>query len=388
MKLGPAMADVLTAQERLTGSLSDNGHAQSQLEASVAGSQHRLDALDVELGKLDSDIQKTDGQVKSSKEQVAVIARALYLQPDSLLVQVAQAGGPQEAVTATSDLLSAADRADSLQRKLQADLSRLRSDREKRQRARDEAARVLYEQSGVLDELRALLQQQQGTEEKLAGVIQRARGALSATGAQATLLGGAVADQIRLDERTLVAEAEREAWSEAAIWARVNHAVPPPPPSSGSNTASGSAANIQPDARGSTFIWPEQGASTTQGYGPTDLWFEPSFGGFAHFHTGIDLVSSDTRIFAASGGVVTAVGHGSSGYGNYIVVAHAGGYSTLYGHLSETMVSLGSTVNQGQQLGVEGSTGMSTGPHLHFEVRLNGNPVDSSPLLPSRGHAG
>jgi murein DD-endopeptidase MepM/ murein hydrolase activator NlpD len=385
VKLGPAMADVLTAQERLTGSLADNGRAQGQLEGSVTTSQQHLDSLDAELARLDADIQKTDGRIKNSKEQVAVIARALYLQPDSLLVQVAQAGGPQEAVTATSDLLSAADRADSLQRKLQTDLSRLRSDREKRQHARDEEARVVYEQSGVLDELRILLLQQQGTEEKLAAVIQRARSALAATGGQATLLGGAVADQIRLDERTLVAEAEREAWAEAAIWARVNHVLPPPAPSSSGSSA---AASVQPDAQGSTFMWPERGASITQGYGPSDLWFEPSFGGFAHFHTGLDLVSSDTRIFAASGGVVTAVGHGSTGYGNYVVIAHSGGYSTLYGHLSETMVSVGSTVTMGQQIGVEGSTGMSTGPHLHFEVRLNGNPVDPSPLLPSRGSTG
>ncbi|MDQ6921947.1 MAG: peptidoglycan DD-metalloendopeptidase family protein [Candidatus Dormibacteraeota bacterium] len=388
VKLGPAMADVLTAQEHLTGSLADNGRAQGQLEASVGTSQRHLDGLDAELERLDTDIQKTDGRVKNSKEQVALIARALYLQPDSLLVQVAQAGGPQEAVTATSDLLSAADRADSLQRKLQADLSRLRSDREQRQHARDEEARILYEQSGVLDELRALLQQQQGTEEKLAAVIQRAQSALAATGGQATLLGGAVADQIRLDERTLVAEAEREAWAEAAIWARVNHALPPPAPSSDSSASSGTAGGVQPDAHGSTFMWPERGASITQGFGPSDLWFEPAFGGFAHFHTGLDLVSSDTRIFAASGGVVTAVGHGSTGYGNYVILAHSGGYSTLYGHLSETMVSVGSTVTQGQQIGIEGSTGMSTGPHLHFEARLNGNPVDPSPLLPSRGSTG
>jgi murein DD-endopeptidase MepM/ murein hydrolase activator NlpD len=142
------------------------------------------------------------------------------------------------------------------------------------------------------------------------------------------------------------------------------------------------------DSHGSAFAWPEQHASITQGFGPSELWFEPSFGGYPHFHTGLDLVSSDTRIFAGSGGVVTAVGHGSSGYGNYVVIAHPGGYSSLYGHLSSALVTQGETVAQGQQIGVEGSTGMSTGPHLHFEVRLNGEPVDPSPLLPSRGNSG
>jgi len=379
------MADVLTAQQHLSSSLADNGRAQAQLEANVAASERQLDALDAQLAQLDADIAKTDGRVRSSQEQLALIARAAYMQPDSLLVQLAQAGGPQEAVTATGDLLSAASRAESLQRNLQADVARLRSDRTQRQANRDEQSRLLYEQSGLLDQLRSLLQQQQATEEKLAAVIQRARAVLGATGSQATLLGSAVADQIQLDERALVAEAEREAWAQAAIWARINHVQPPGAPAQASG---GTAAGVQPDARGAPFMWPERGASITQGFGPSDLLFEPSFGGFAHFHTGLDLVSSDTRIFAAGGGVVTAVGSGSTGYGNYVIIAHSGGYSTLYGHLSVAMVSVGSTVTQGQQIGVEGSTGMSTGPHLHFEVRLNGNPVNPSPLLPSRGSTG
>jgi murein DD-endopeptidase MepM/ murein hydrolase activator NlpD len=383
------VADVLTAQEKLSSSLNENGRAQTELEGNVSNSQRRLDNLDAELQRVDADIRKTDDRIKNSKEQVAVIARALYLQPDTLLVQIAQTGGPQEAVTAASDLMSAADRAQSLQRKLNADLARLQSDRQERQRARDEGARLLYEQSGVLDELRNLLIQQKSTEEKLAAVLQRARVALAAAGGESTVLGGAVADQIRLDERALVAEAMREAWAEATIWARIHHAQPPPAPGGlASSASSASISGVRPDAQGGTFIWPQQGASITQGYGPTALWFEPSFGGFAHFHTGIDLVSSDLRIFAASPGVVSAVGHGSTGYGNYIVITHAGGYSTLYGHLSQTLANLGATVNQGQQIGVEGSTGMSTGPHLHFEVRQNGSPVDPSPLLPARGRSG
>jgi murein DD-endopeptidase MepM/ murein hydrolase activator NlpD len=210
---------------------------------------------------------------------------------------------------------------------------------------------------------------------------------LANAGGEATGLGIAVADQIRFDVQALVAEAMREAWSEASIWARINHAAAPAQPSPGG--ASGApAAAVPVDSRGSTFVWPEQHASITQGFGPSDLWFEPSLGGYPHFHTGLDLVSSDTRIFAAAGGVVTAVGHGSSGYGNYVVIEHPGGYSSLYGHLSSALVTQGASVAQGQQIGVEGSTGMSTGPHLHFEVRLKGEPVDPSPLLPSRGNSG
>jgi murein DD-endopeptidase MepM/ murein hydrolase activator NlpD len=386
-KLGPGMADVLTAQERLAGSLVENGRAQSELEARIYTAQHHLDQLDAELARLNADIDKTDGRIKENQAQVAAIARALYMEPGSLLMQVAEAGGPREAVTATGDLLSAAGRAEVLQRSLEADRTRLQAERAKQQSARDEEARALSEQSGALGELRTLLAQQQDTTEKLSAVLSRTQTLLANAGGEATGLGTAVADQIRFDVQALVAEAMREAWSQASVWARINHAAAPaqPSPPAGSGAT---AAAVPVDSHGSAFAWPEQHASITQGFGPSELWFEPSFGGYPHFHTGLDLVSSDTRIFAGSGGVVTAVGHGSSGYGNYVVIAHPGGYSSLYGHLSSALVSQGDTVAQGQQIGVEGSTGMSTGPHLHFEVRLNGEPVDPSPLLPSRGNSG
>lgn len=64
--------------------------------------------------------------------------------------------------------------------------------------------------------------------------------------------------------------------------------------------------------------------------------------------------------------------YGGSGYGNYVVVDHGGGVTTLYAHLSTVSVSKGQTVSQGTVLGITGSTGASTGPHLHYEVRING----------------
>jgi murein DD-endopeptidase MepM/ murein hydrolase activator NlpD len=80
---------------------------------------------------------------------------------------------------------------------------------------------------------------------------------------------------------------------------------------------------------------------------------------------------------------VAVVGSGTTGYGNYVVVAHAGGLTTLYGHLAVALVTTGQTVGQGQPIGLEGSTGNSTGPHCHFELRVDGQPVDPVPFLPS-----
>ena len=386
------MANVLTAQSALADSLGATARVQTALEARSSTSQRQLDAIDGQLERLDNDIQKTDDRVKDNKAEVSAIARALYMQPSSLLVQVAAAGGPREAVTATGDLLSAAGRAEALQKSLDADRTRLQTERDQRKQAREEQARALYEQSGALDQLRGLLLQQRDTGERLNAVLQRAQAALASTGGQSTPLGLAVADQIRFDEQALIAEAMREAWTEADLWARLNHATPPPrpfAPGTSVGAAAGSATAVaRPDSHGSLFIWPEQQMTITQGFGPTDFWFEPSFGGFPHFHTGLDMASGDTRIMAGASGVVTAAGQSSSGYGIYVVITHPGGYSSLYGHLSLAMVSVGTPVTQGQQIGVQGSTGMSTGPHLHFEVRLNGTPVDPAPLLPSRSSSG
>ena len=78
---------------------------------------------------------------------------------------------------------------------------------------------------------------------------------------------------------------------------------------------------------------------------------------------------------AADGGIAYAYVSGY-GYGNHIIIVHANGFTTLYGHLSGFAVSSGQSVGKGQAIGYEGSTGFSTGPHLHFEVRLDDAPQD------------
>ena len=94
------------------------------------------------------------------------------------------------------------------------------------------------------------------------------------------------------------------------------------------------------------------------------------------FHTGIDIgVGYGTPIHAADSGTVIYATW-MSGYGNVIIVDHGSGISTLYAHQSSLAVGMGARVTRGQVIGYVGSTGFSTGPHLHFEVRLNGTPVD------------
>ncbi|MBD1996525.1 peptidoglycan DD-metalloendopeptidase family protein [Leptolyngbya sp. FACHB-541] len=98
--------------------------------------------------------------------------------------------------------------------------------------------------------------------------------------------------------------------------------------------------------------------------------------GYRRFHAGIDFgASHGSTIQAADAGVVIFSGW-YGGYGNAVVISHGGDLTTLYGHASELYVSEGQTVQQGQAIAAIGSTGFSTGPHLHFEVRQNGEPVN------------
>jgi murein DD-endopeptidase MepM/ murein hydrolase activator NlpD len=139
-----------------------------------------------------------------------------------------------------------------------------------------------------------------------------------------------------------------------------------------------------PLTSGLRFIWPLQGP-ITQAFGPTSWTMEPPGHGYAHFHTGLDIAAAyGAPVRAAAAGVVIHTGWfsgGNWGYGNCIIIVHNGIYSTLYGHLSGYAVGQNQYVQQGQVIGYEGSTGNSSGPHLHFEVRVNGNAVNPSAYL-------
>jgi murein DD-endopeptidase MepM/ murein hydrolase activator NlpD len=107
------------------------------------------------------------------------------------------------------------------------------------------------------------------------------------------------------------------------------------------------------------------------------------FGGRGfEYHEGQDIDAEyGTPVQVAAGGRVIIAGW-QRGYGKVVYVDHGRGISTRYGHLSEIDVTVGETVSRGQTIGLVGSTGRSTGPHLHYEVRINNQPVDPKPYLP------
>ena len=106
------------------------------------------------------------------------------------------------------------------------------------------------------------------------------------------------------------------------------------------------------------------------------------FTGHPEFHNGIDLAApAGSEVVAARDGIVELVGYHDI-LGNYIILAHQGGFRTVYGHLSSIGVVLQQKVSSGMIIGGVGSTGRSTGPHLHFEIRKGGDAQDPVPLLP------
>ena len=121
--------------------------------------------------------------------------------------------------------------------------------------------------------------------------------------------------------------------------------------------------------------WPLDGPISSP-YGYRDI-----FGGTS-FHSGIDIASkTGVEFCAADSGVVTFAGYQGS-YGNFIIVDHGGGLSTCYAHCSAMLVNVGDIVTKGQVIGQVGTTGRATGPHLHFEVRVDNTPTDPMSFLP------
>ena len=117
------------------------------------------------------------------------------------------------------------------------------------------------------------------------------------------------------------------------------------------------------------FMWPTQGWRITSAFG----WRRNPISGLRHFHEGLDMRSNYQSIRATKYGKVTYTGW-MGGYGKVVIIAHQGGWKSLYGHLYKIYVKPGQYVKQGQWIAQSGNTGYSTGPHLHFELRQYGVP--------------
>jgi murein DD-endopeptidase MepM/ murein hydrolase activator NlpD len=313
---------------------------------------------------------------QADKALLAVYLRLGYETHDSLLSYLLSSASVSDLLSRAADLSHVVHRSSQLVDQINADVAQAES--AEAQAAADGV--VAQQATAQLQSQEQTLQQQTQHAQDLIGQLGSQASAtareINAANGQSLAVAQSIA-QTRLDQLDqTIAAAEQAAWDEATFYLK-NHLGTLPP-----SIATPPTTPVNAD--GTQLIWPAHGVSIAQPFGPSPYAFEPAYGGYPHFHTGIDLAGPfGTPIVAAADGVIAAADVSTVGYGNHIIIAHSGGLLTLYGHLEAMMVKPGDAVKAGQVIGLLGSTGNSTGPHCHFEVRINGAPVDPRPFLPA-----
>jgi len=368
-ELGSNLADAMAAEEQIKQSLIDNTAQQQNLQGQIADAQQRIDDLDKNIAAAELQEAFLGMQIDDERAQLSALARAMYTAPTSILVILGEAQSLSDLLTRISDLNAAGSNAATVKQQLASDLTQQTDDRVQEQADRDVQVMLQNQLASELVQLRKLHQQQVKSMADLQAKIAETQWELAILRSQSAKLAQAVTDMLQQQEDAIIAAAMQSVWTQVQLWTQANNVGTIP-------TSAGHSTKYR-------FIWPEPHAVISQGFGPSKLVLEPPYDGYPHFHTGIDLVEPfGSPVYAADDGMVALVGVSSQGYGRYVVIAHSGGLDTLYGHLSASLVKVGQVVAQGQTIGLEGSTGNSTGPHLHFELRIKQQPIDPTPYLP------
>ena len=369
-RLGGDLASALTTQQQLSATV-EAATARAQLLAAEVGQEElKIGQLQSQIASLDQQIASLQVRIDNERAQVRALARAMYRRPSSFLEILASSGNLAEALTATGDMVIAGQRAHALQQRLADDLVTVQADRDARQSDLDAEQATLDQVQGSVDQLVTIQSQIDALTNQLAALIAHIRSTVGQLPNLSPDVAAQVTGLMEQQETDLSQQSQSAAWALAGVGGGDAIALMELP------------AGFAP--YGLHLSWPMTGGMLTQPFGPTTFALEPPLGQYRHFHTGIDIAAATgTPVLAAADGLVVAVLHTTVGYGNYVIVAHGGGYFTLYGHLADTQVVDGQHVVRGQVVGDEGATGMTTGQHLHFELRYNGAVIDPMAYLPA-----
>jgi murein DD-endopeptidase MepM/ murein hydrolase activator NlpD len=343
---------------------------ESVLTTDLAAAAEQIDLVESEVARLGARLAALEAELASHRARLAEL-RALYAEQtrrlvllvrdervaqqrlEERIVDLYQGGQPDEIevlflVTSLDELISQLDYLDQIARQDQQIAASVGAARAQVAEARRETVRIRADEAQTTALLAARTTEQRQAYAEL--VAERDQLVAAQADRQALL------ETVRSQRGEAAENLERLERAGAQLAEQIR----------ASSSAAGSSPTPQPQAvSGAGFIWPVNGA-VTSGYGQR----------WGRLHAGVDIAAGfGTTIAAAASGTVIHAGW-LGGYGNLVVVDHGGGLSTAYAHQQQIYVSIGQSVSQGQALGEVGSTGNSTGPHLHFEVRINGTAVD------------
>ncbi len=325
----------------------------SELQAVVDEVQGRVDAAESALHKVQSALDERTGELKELETALSsrlgdLRKRAVHIYkhgPASIFDMVVVSVGFGDFLRRFAYTLNLVGEDNARVAEIKRERVRIVREREEVQKLRDEAARQL-------DVVAAERNRAAAIANRVAGHRNAAVGDLRGSYQQ---LGNIQQQRARYERETADLRAESAA---IAAFLRGRGSGP---------------ATVSPKG----MVWPTSG-KVTSGFG----WRTHPIFGTRRFHAGIDIgAPSGQAVVAAGSGKIVFAGP-KSGYGNTVIMDHGGGIATLYGHLSSIAAGQGATIVRGGRVAAVGCTGYCTGPHLHFEVRVNGDPVNPTGWLP------
>ena len=332
--------------EKTIGTVYEQLHAiQRDLDTATA----ELKQVQADRIQLDKDITKTEAELKAAQARLQSREKVFYKRVRDIYINGRLSY--LDVVIGSKDFSDFANRMEMLKRILQSDMDLINTIKTEREEIASKKAKLEADRTKVLELEKVAQEKQNVINQKKAerqAVLERA-----------------------MNDRDTAERAYNELMaSSASITAMLQQRA--------AERAAAAAAASQGGGGGATWV---QG--TGQLSAPVNAPITSNFGwrihpiyGTRRLHAGTDFgVDEGTPVHAADGGVVVEAGW-VSGYGYTVIIDHGNGMSTLYAHNSDVAVSPGQTVSKGQVVSYSGNTGGSTGPHLHFEVRINGEPTD------------
>lgn len=356
--------DLTNQLSNIQQQLTNEANKKSEAEKTIGTVYEQLHAIQIELDtatadlkqvqadriRLDQDITKTEAELKAAQERLQSREKVFYKRVRDIYINGRLSY--LDVVVGSKDFSDFANRMEMLKRILQADMELINTIKTEREEIASKKAKLEADRAKVLELEKVAQEKQTIINQKKAerqAVLERA-----------------------MNDRDTAERAYNELMaSSASITAMLQQRA--------AERAAAAAAASQ-GGGGATTTWVQ---GTGQLAAPVNAPITSDFGwrihpiyGTSRLHAGTDFgVDEGTPVHAADGGVVVEAGW-ISGYGYTVIIDHGNGMSTLYAHNSDVAVSPGQTVSKGQVVSYSGNTGGSTGPHLHFEVRINGEPTD------------